>query len=211
MSSNWKIISDSNWDTKKYTCSFCGSVVSSNTHSFLSYVGSYDLNWPHYEVWICPHCHRPTIFIKEKFECDEQQIPSVKFGEDVKHLNKQIDNIYNEMRECYKVGAYNAVAMLSRALLLFICTNLCKDNSINESSKFVDCVNYLVNNGYVPINAKSWVDKLRSFANSFTHKSINVGSDQAKDLIKYMQMILKIVYEFAYDHDNEDLELVEIN
>jgi hypothetical protein len=64
------------------------------------------------------------------------------------------------------------------------------------AEKFVVYVKYLSDNGFVPPNARGWVDHIRDKGNEATHEIPSMGRPDAEDLITFIEMILKLVYEF---------------
>ncbi len=61
---------------------------------------------------------------------------------------------------------------------------------------FIEYVEYLAQKGYVPPNGQAWVDHIRKKGNEATHEIALMGSDDAKDLISFVEMLLKFIYEF---------------
>jgi len=57
-------------------------------------------------------------------------------------------------------------------------------------------VSYLADNGYVPPNSRDWVDHIRQKSNEATHEIPAIIEADAKDLLTFMEMILKLVFEF---------------
>jgi len=51
-------------------------------------------------------------------------------------------------------------------------------------------------NKYIPIKAKSWIDKIRLYGNDATHKVEDTSQSIAKELLDFTQMLLKVLYEF---------------
>ena len=62
--------------------------------------------------------------------------------------------------------------------------------------KFIEYVEYLAANGYVPPNGKGWVDHIRKKGNEATHEIQIMGEQDAKDLISFSEMLLKFIFEF---------------
>lgn len=49
---------------------------------------------------------------------------------------------------------------------------------------------------YIPPNARGWVDTLRTFGNEVTHELRIVSESDAKRMLDFAEMLLRIVYEF---------------
>jgi len=138
-------------------------------------------------IYICPHCNRPSYFE------DGRQHPSVTFGNQVKGLpSKEIEALYNEARRCTSVQAYTAAVLACRKLLM----NIAVQKGAEERKPFIEYVEYLADKGYVPPNGKEWVDHIRKKGNEATHEIALMNEDDAKDLITFIEMLLKFIYEF---------------
>ena len=61
--------------------------------------------------------------------------------------------------------------------------------------KFVQYVEYLWEQHYVPPNAKGWVDHIREKGNEATHEIVQMGREEAEQLISFTEILLKLVYE----------------
>jgi hypothetical protein len=64
------------------------------------------------------------------------------------------------------------------------------------NQKFIEYVEYLATNGYVPPNAKGWVDHIRKKSNEANHEIALMTETDATELISLTEMLLKIIYEF---------------
>jgi len=70
------------------------------------------------------------------------------------------------------------------------------DQKAKEGLSFLDYVEYLANNGFVPPNGKRWVDHIRKKGNEANHEIALMSQDDAKDLVSFAEMLLKFIYEF---------------
>ena len=61
---------------------------------------------------------------------------------------------------------------------------------------FIEYVEFLSTNNYVPPEAKGWVDHNRKKGNEANHEIMIMSEEEAKDLIIFSEMLLKLVYEF---------------
>ena len=61
---------------------------------------------------------------------------------------------------------------------------------------FIEYVEHLATNGYVPPNGKGWVDHIRKKGNEATHEIALMDSAHAAELLKFTEMLLKFIYEF---------------
>jgi hypothetical protein len=65
-----------------------------------------------------------------------------------------------------------------------------------EGKNFVYYVEFLSDKNYVPPGAKDWVDHIRTKGNEANHEILLMKKEDAKELISFCGMLLKIVYEF---------------
>ena len=114
------------------------------------------------------------------------------FGAEIAHLPKDVESLYREARNCISVAAPTASVLACRKLLM----NVAVSQGAPPNGTFQSYVTYLAANGYVPPNAKGWVDHIREKGNEATHEIPPVKEPDAKDLLTFMEMILKLVYEF---------------
>ena len=63
------------------------------------------------------------------------------------------------------------------------------------NQSFLDYVNYLATNGYVPPNGKGWVDYIRTRGNEANHEIVLMGRDDAMALVGFVEALLKFIYE----------------
>ncbi len=65
-----------------------------------------------------------------------------------------------------------------------------------EGLSFIKYVEYLSENNYVPPDGKEWVDHIRTKGNEAAHEISSITENDAKDLITFIEMLLKIIFEF---------------
>lgn len=138
-------------------------------------------------IYLCPNCDRPTFF-------DERglQFPSTAPGYEVKNVPNELEQLYREARNCCSVSAFTASVLVSRKMLM----NIAVVQGAQEGLKFIQYVEFLANNGFIPPNGKGWVDHIRKKGNEATHEiSLMVQAD-AEELISFTEMLLKFIYEF---------------
>lgn len=61
---------------------------------------------------------------------------------------------------------------------------------------FIEYVEWLAVNNHIPANAKGWVDHIRKKGNEANHEIILMRREDAKDLLEFSEMLLKVTYEF---------------
>lgn len=163
---------------QSYICGFCGNRVSSER--------GWRAEFGPFEIYVCPHCDRPTYFhIGE-------QTPGVAPGNEVKHLPNEIEKLYEEARRTVSVSAHTASVLAARKLLMHIAVA----QGAKEGENFLAYVNYLADKGYVPPNGRGWVDHIRAKGNEANHEIKLMNAEDASDLIGFVEMLLKFIYEF---------------
>ena len=74
--------------------------------------------------------------------------------------------------------------------------NVAVSQGAKAGDTFISYVEYLAANGYVPPNGKGWVDHIRKKGNEATHEIVLMSLDDAQELISFVEMLLKFIYEF---------------
>lgn len=165
-----------------YQCGYCGKVVASDKGYFANTL----LEGHKARIYICPHCARPSFFY------GGVQSPQVAPGNEVQHLPDQIQALYREARNCVAATAYTASVLACRKLLM----NIAVEQGADEGLRFIEYVDYLADNGFVPPNGRGWVDHIRKKGNEATHEINLMTADDAAELIAFAEMLLKFIFEF---------------
>ena len=74
--------------------------------------------------------------------------------------------------------------------------NIAVAQGAGEGLKFIEYVEYLAANGFIPPNGRAWVDHIRRKGNEATHEIALMKKVDAEELIAFVEMLLKFVYEF---------------
>jgi Domain of unknown function (DUF4145) len=167
-----------------YVCGFCDHFVSSSQ----GYVSENPLPSSLFpgKISICPQCEKPT------FIHGTQILPECRPGSSVANVPDSVDRLYNEARACISVSAFTASVLISRKVLM----NLAVSNGASQGQNFISYVEFLADRGYVPPNGKDWVDHIRKKGNEATHEIADMTSEDAKDLVSFLEMLLKFMFEF---------------
>lgn len=169
----------SNFAPIRYLCGHCGfKVASASGYTHNSHVLS---------MYVCPNCDQPTLF-----QGPDVQIPGAAPGNAVGHLPSSLNDLYNEARNCCRVGAFTSSVLTSRKLLM----NIAVTQGATEGLKFIEYVNYLADEGYIPPNGRGWVDHIRKKGNEATHEIALMQHADAEELITFSEMLLRFIYEF---------------
>lgn len=167
----------SNISSLEFTCGHCGKLVASS----MGYTGG-----NHRKIYICPHCDEAT------YMCEGRVIPGPLPGASVMHVPVEVNSLYNEARMCVSANCFTGSVLLSRKLLM----NVAVAQGAEAGKTFISYVEYLAEKGYVPPNGKGWVDHIRTKGNEATHEIHLMTIDDANELIAFLEMLLKFIYEF---------------
>lgn len=74
--------------------------------------------------------------------------------------------------------------------------NISVSHQAPVGESFMFYVEHLSKAGYVPPNGREWVDHIRKKGNEATHEISVMERADAEDLISFVGMLLKFVYEF---------------
>jgi hypothetical protein len=171
-----------------FTCGYCGKEVGSREGY---HQRGQDYNPPGGSpvILICPSCNRPSYFESRRYS---SQTPAPLLGHDVDALPDNIAAIYQEARQCTQAEAYTACVLACRKLLMHIGV----DRGAGDNLRFIQYVEYLAQNGYVPPNGRGWVDHIRQRGNEANHEIVIMSQDNALELLSFVEMLLKFIYEF---------------
>lgn len=172
-----------NIESKEYTCGHCGKGLVSEKGWRGDVSGR-----PHSRIYICHYCTRPTFI-----DYDNEQTPNTKFGGDVEDISEpSVLELYDEARNCMSVSSHTASVLCCRKLLM----NIAVSKGAKEGLQFIKYVEFLSDNHYVPPDAKEWVDHIRKKGNEATHEIAIMKREDAEEIISFVEMILRLVYEF---------------
>ena len=74
--------------------------------------------------------------------------------------------------------------------------NIAVAQGAKPGETFVSYVEYLAAKGYVPPNGQGWVDHIRKKGNEANHEITLMSKTDADELILFIEMLLKFMYEF---------------
>ena len=168
---------------RDFTCGHCGRFVASEKG--LNAVGE---GGEVAHLYICPKCQKVTFF-----DIGGVQIPGSAFGSVVEGIDKKdVEDLYEEARQCTSANAFTAAILCCRKLLMHIAVS----KGASEGLKFIEYVEYLAENNYIPPDAKDWVDHIRDKGNEANHEITIMTKTEAEELLSFMEMLLKVIYEF---------------
>lgn len=183
-SANWHGLQ--NLPNRSFVCGYCNVKVSSVKGYRLgehgdgsgSQIGA---------IHICPNCGGP-IFATP----NGRYYPSPALGNTVQHVPADLNALYEEARRCSSQNCYTAAVLLCRKMLM----NIAVHQGALEGLKFIEYVNFLSDQGYIPPNGKHWVDHIRKKGNEATHEITVMNEQDALELITFAEMLLRFIHEF---------------
>jgi hypothetical protein len=174
-------------EPRAYTCGFCGHHTGPNQGFFSSNTQ------PQARIYICTFCGGPTYFDSSNpnpAAC--KQYPGVLFGNSVASLPPDVEKLFAEARQGMAVSSYTAAVLTCRKLLM----HLAVEKGATAGKSFMEYVEYLAGKGYVPPGSEAWVDHIRKKGNEANHEIKIMYEEDAKELIIFMEMLLRFMYEF---------------
>lgn len=171
--------------SRKYTCGYCGQPLASEK-GWLAVDRNYQESV--FFIYICHQCDKPTFF-----DNAGNQTPGVIFGRDVGGIDDvKVRQLYNEARKCTNSNSFTAAVLCCRKLLMHVAVS----KGAEQGLHFIDYVKFLSDKHYIPPDAHEWVDHIRKKGNEANHEIVIMQEADAKDLISFSEMLLKIIYEF---------------
>lgn len=165
--------------TRRFTCGYCGYSVANDR--------GYYKNQGNDRIYICPNCEKPTYF-----DDTDRQTPGVAFGNPVGHLPQSVEQLYREARDCCSIGAFTSAVLSCRKILM----NIAVEQGAAEGLSFFAYVDHLAAGGFIPPNGRGWVDHIRKRGNEATHEIALMSKSDAEDLVAFVEMLLKFIFEF---------------
>lgn len=174
-----------NVGSRSFTCGYCGAPIASEkgwwakfheTGKVLAY------------IYVCHKCGRPSFF-----DIDGKQTPGVAYGNPVNNIpNADVNSLYTEARDCTGCNAFTAAVLCCRKLLM----NIAISKGAAKDKKFIEYVEFLSEKGFIPPDGKEWVDHIRKKGNEATHEIAIMKKEDAEELLSFVEMLLKFIYEF---------------
>lgn len=170
---------------REFICGYCNFFVSSEKGLIYR-----DTQTIFGHIYVCPNCDKPTYF-----DLKDKQTPGSAFGNPVSGIpedNKNINELYEEARICTANNAFTSAVLSCRKLLMHIAVS----KGDKEGKKFIEYIEYLSNKGFIPPDGRDWVDQIREKGNEANHEIVIMNKDDAEELISFIEMLLKFIYEF---------------
>lgn len=183
---NYQWIGTNEISNQHYKCGYC-SKEPAPSKCYLAYDGG-GKNLAG-RIYICAYCKQPTFFA-----ADGQQTPKPLLGNEVHEItDKDIANLYNEVRNCTSTGAYTAAVMVCRKILM----NLAVQHGAKKKETFAYYVDFLDGMSYIPPQGKQWVDKIRKRGNEANHEITLMNIKDAQLMLHFTGALLHFNYELT--------------
>jgi hypothetical protein len=82
--------------------------------------------------------------------------------------------------------------------------NIAVSEGADQGLRFIEYVNYLAENGFVPPRGEAWVDYIRTRGNEATHEIALMTQDDAEAVVRFVEMLLRFIYAFPGLVPSED-------
>lgn len=145
---------------------------------------------------ICPSCG--TINQKD-IETGEFLRNPLPLKQTLEKLPEDVERVFSQAKDCYRVGAYDAVTMLLRKLIMHIGVT----EGLDEGKSFNYYVGELHKNGLIPPKSKGYIDKIRESGNEINHEITYETKENADDLLRITEVLLLNAYEYADDNTQQ--------
>lgn len=174
-----------------YVCGYCGC----KTAPSQAYSSDLEVPISPYQAYgfICSDCNRLSYAVVHYSDKTLYEIyPSPMIGDDIDGLPPDVQSLYNEARKATSVSSHTAAVLTCRKILMHVA----HDKGANEGLHFIQYVNYLADNNYIPQGGLGWVDYIREKSNEANHQIVIMSPDDSKTLIDFTEMLLRMIYEF---------------
>ena len=169
---------------KDYKCGYCGREVASNE----GYLKANKFGYGNETIYICPKCEQPSFF---SFNIGQE--PGPIYGDEIADItDKNICAMYEEARKCMTINAYTSAVMCCRKILMQIAIL----NGAKPGLRFVEYVEFILENHISPKGSEDWVKEIRNVGNEANHEIHLMKKEDAEDLIDFVSSLLRNVFEY---------------
>lgn len=183
--------------SKPFTCGYCGNSLTSEKGFQATFEDARNSVF----IYVCHFCSKPTFF-----DLEGKQYPKAKAGTNINGItDESVSKLYEEARKAAGTEAPTATVMACRVILMHVA--VAKGAKKNQSFEFY--VDFLDKKGFVPTGLKSWAESIRKMGNKANHKIVIMTEEQAKNILRFTEVLLKIIYEMPEDlkiADNKDVK-----
>lgn len=137
------------------------------------------------DIYICPNCFAPNVFGE-----DGEPLLQSLYGQELKGLPEDIESVYNEMRNCFSIGAFTSVVMLARILIM----RACVESGAGKGWGFAEYVEWLEKKDHLPKQIGDGLSEVRKLGNEANHEINTRSKEEAKFSIDFMGKFLSSFY-----------------
>jgi len=167
----------------RYTCGYCGTDTSPAYGWPSDVIGG--TNRRGY-IGICTYCNKPS-FIEVDGAYIQRVTPSAVIGKDVEGLPSEVKQLYEEARTCTGAGAFTSAVLTCRKILMHIAV----EKGAADGLRFIEYVEYLATEGYIPREGRAWVDYIRAKSNEANHEIKIMARNDAETIVTFIEMLLR--------------------
>lgn len=163
----------------------CGHCDKEATSRYAYRQMSANQNYTTATIYICA-CGRPTYF------GSGGQVPGPRHGREVRDLPSDVRTLYDEARAAFAVRAFTAAVLALRKIIMHVSV----EKGAPSNASFVAYVDHLTSKGYVPPDARPWVDHIRKTGNEANHELVLADQSKAEEMLELTELLLIHLYEF---------------
>jgi hypothetical protein len=181
-------------ESHDYECGYCGNKIASEKGWIANSTYSQAFS---FAVYICHRCQKATFF-----DDYMNQFPGVINGGKVNDVKDEIvDKLYEEARRTTSLNCFTSTVLCCRKILMHIAVS----KGAEQNNNFIFYVDFLKEKNYIPLEAHNWVDHIRKKGNEANHEIIIIAKEDALELLSFVEMLLKVIYEFPAKMVKKDI------
>ena len=165
-----------------YTCGYCNTKVSGIV------VSTYETPIGKVKWVLCTDCGYGSVVN------DGSLYPSMLFGPIIEGLPQEVEEAYQEVRNCMSVRAYTACELLCRKILMHVAV----EKGAKEKETFSFYLTFLSEQGYITPPMTRWVDLIRQHGGKATHLIEKPDRQRAESTLMFTAELLRLIYEMEH-------------
>ncbi len=138
---------------------------------------------------LCPSCRNGFVRSEENII-----YPVVSYGPKIEGLSKEVDDAYQEARNCFSIGAYTSVELMCRNILMYVSV----EKGAEENKNFVYYLEYLRKKELITKSITKWADLIRDHGNKAAHLLEKPNKERAESTLMFTIELLKLIYEMTH-------------
>lgn len=150
------------------------------------------------QLWVqCTNCAKGSIVFGIQPLLGDAEIrvyPGQRSQPNIEGLPTNIQEAYDEARDCISVNAFTGCELLCRKIIMYVAV---ESAGAKEGKTFAEYLGNLEKSGYITPPMKNWVDHIRKRGNAATHELVVPTSDDANGTLEFTALLLRLIYETA--------------